>query len=384
MLLHSTDMTTTGLFGRTTSTLSSRDFRSADYRGSWQKQFINHYLDEAYLHGFDRATARFSRFKDEHLPKSLFKFFQPTTHSLVALENHTLRLSSPQSFNDPFDSYVGVEELTYVKAYALKELKKSGLIAANSSKDRLSENEYWKLFHSHSEEREPRPFSKQRELMAEWYSIMQKKSSELQNYMNHIWCEGQRECTRRIQDIRNAPFRVACFSNFASDEELGRNTTMWSHYADNHRGFCTRYSLNLEDSAIASALKCGLYKVIYSSRVSKMSARRLMALQYEADGEPEIDKGSAKTIYRALITKARFWNYEKEWRLILWEDHTDLLNDGTISFPFVDAVYLGCGMDSSLRQHIIRFAKAKGISVYQARKSSEHFELQFVGANSDT
>jgi len=83
--------------------------------------------------------------------------------------------------------------------------------------------------------------------------------------LNGLWCDARKECVQKIRDIRNTPFRIACFSNFHDDEELGKNTTMWAHYANNHRGFCVKYSLDFGDSPIQSILKCGLYKIIYSA-----------------------------------------------------------------------------------------------------------------------
>ena len=67
------------------------------------------------------------------------------------------------------------------------------------------------------------------------------------------------------------PYRITSFSNFKDEEELGRNTTMWSHYADNHKGFCVKYFTNFNELKHKYAILCGLYKIIYSSVVSKSS-----------------------------------------------------------------------------------------------------------------
>jgi Protein of unknown function (DUF2971) len=369
------------LFSRARSSFPSEDFRSSDYSGHWQKQFINHYLDEGFLHGFDKATAKFSDYKDEHLPKSLYKFFPPTIYSLVSLENRTLYLATTNDFNDPFDSYVGIERLTYIKTYVLKELKRRELIASVATNDQLSEEEYWKLFYSHSKDEDVGFLSERKQFIGEWFRIIHQKSHDFYMIVNGLWCDAHRECTEKISDIRNAPFRITCFSNFADDEELGKNTTMWSHYADNHRGFCVKYSLNFSDSPNQSIIKCGLYKVMYSSRISKASPREVMKLKYDDNYELKVNAYLAKTIYRALITKAKFWNYEKEWRLILGKENFDILNDGSISFPFIEAVYLGCKMESALQQHIVRFAHANNIPVYLAGKSSEKFNLDFTIQN---
>ena len=204
--------------------------------GHWQNQFINHYLDEGFLHGFDKAIEKYSDYKDEHLPKSLYKFFPSTIYSLVGLENSSLRLSTANDFNDPFDSYIGIEKLTYVKTHVLKELKKRGLIVTDATNDQLSQEEYWRLFHAHSKDEELGFLSNRKKYLIEWLRIKHEKSDDFHLLLNDLECDAWRACEQRISEIRNVPFRITCFSNFDDDEELGNNTTMWSHYADNHRG----------------------------------------------------------------------------------------------------------------------------------------------------
>jgi hypothetical protein len=195
--------------------------------------------------------------------------------------------------------------------------------------------------------------------------------------VNSLWREATEECSQRIKDIRNTPFGIACFSNFDDAEELGKNTTMWSHYADNHRGFCIKYSLDLEASPIKSILRCGLYKVIYSARISKASPRELMKLKYDADNKLQVNEYLTKTIYRALITKSKFWNYEKEWRLIIGKENFGILKDGNMPFPFIETIYLGCEIENALKHHIVQWAVVNKIPVYEARKSSVRFNLDF-------
>lgn len=210
---------------------------------------------------------------------------------------------------------------------------------------------------------------------------MHEKNNDFYMMLNGLWCDAKRECGKKIRDIRNVPFRIACFSNFDDDDELGKNTTMWSHYADNHRGFCVKYSLHFGDSPIQNILKCGLYKVIYSAKISKASVRELIKLKYGEEYELELNEYLAKTIYRALITKAKFCNYEKEWRLILGKENFNILYDGSISFPFIEAIYLGCNIEKTLKKHIVQLAISNNISVYQSMKSSERFNLEFVEEN---
>jgi len=365
------------------SAFPSRDFRSCDYKGSWQKQFLNGYIDEGFLNGFPKATEKYANYKDEHLPEHLYKFFPVTTYSLIGLQNQSLFLSTPGNFNDTFDSYTGVAEYTYIKTYMLQELKKRHLIAADSTQDHLSKEEYLRLSCSNSEDLVRHLGAGRRTFFNEWHDIKEAKSKKLQMIFYDLLAEGRTECNQKIHAIRTAPVRVACFSNFGDDEELTKNTTMWSHYADNHKGFCIQYSLNFLDSPIKNVLKCGLYKVIYSAKISKASPRELIKLGFDGDNELKINSLLAKTIYRALITKSRFWNYENEWRLIIGKHDFGILKGDSISFPFINAIYLGCHIEDVVKRHIAEFAFANNISVYQARKNSERFELDLIPFTSE-
>lgn len=211
--------------------------------------------------------------------------------------------------------------------------------------------------------------------------IQNKKNDDFRWLLVKLEGAARKECSQKIKGIRNASFRIASFSNFDDQEELGKNTTMWSHYADNHKGFCIKYSLDFGDSPIKNILKCGLYKIAYSARISKVSPRALMKLKYDANNELQVNEYLTKTIYKALITKSRFWNYEKEWRLIIGKENFDILKNGYISFPFVEAIYLGCEIENILKDHVVQFALLNHISVYQTEKNSEKFKLEFYEIN---
>ena len=76
------------------------------YSGKWQINFLNEYIDSIYNIGIDESQKRFSSVKEKYLPNSLYKFYSPSIHSLINIENNILYLSSPKNFNDPFDSYI--------------------------------------------------------------------------------------------------------------------------------------------------------------------------------------------------------------------------------------------------------------------------------------
>ena len=89
---------------------------------------------------------------------------------------------------------------------------------------------------------------------------------------------------------------VSCFS------EIRDNLLMWGHYADRHQGVCIgfRYRALLDDIVARFAeteVACPLSKVDYSDEFPILEIAT---------------ENNAKTV---LDTKARCWEYEREWRI---------------------------------------------------------------------
>ena len=78
-----------------------------------------------------------------------------------------------------------------------------------------------------------------------------------------------------MKSLRDTVYRISSFSHFSDEEELLENTTMWSHYADNHRGFCVKYKLDFEHSDFREILLCGLFPVRYRAKTEEITANQL-------------------------------------------------------------------------------------------------------------
>lgn len=362
----------------------SSDFRSRNFKGKWQRHFINKYVDSIFSLGIEEAQAALSDHKNEHLPKSLYKFFTPTMYSLINLQNQQLYLSNPRSFNDPFDSYVCIEDNTYKKYFILNGLKKKKMISKDNSPDTISETEYWKIFYSYSNDEKYNSriiYSNRARFDKVIRDICKNKNKALRDEISSLSMKSHMECSEKVKYIRNIPFKITCFSNFKDDLELGNNTTMWSHYTDNHQGFCIKYSTNFESLKFRDIILCGLYPVIYTSKVPSLSPRELIKLKYSGN-ELELNKPILKTAMKALITKSRFWNYEKEWRLIINNEDEIILSNNTIPFIKVESIYIGCRIEDGLRRSLVQFAELNGISIFEAKQNNERFELYFYPVTS--
>lgn len=112
-----------------------------------------------------------------------------------------------------------------------------------------------------------------------------------------------------------------------------KNRLMWSHYADNHKGFCIEYDFGadlLRDSGVI------VFPVAYSSVRPKIPYETVLSLE-----KPKLKKVDSKNmnerIFLSMLTKDTIWNYEKEWRILISAQEEPM----NIPAPDVSCIYLG-------------------------------------------
>jgi hypothetical protein len=130
---------------------------------------------------------------------------------------------------------------------------------------------------------------------------------------------------------------------------------MWSHYANSHRGICLRFQASTITPFFGRAQPV-LYEI----------ARPILNVIHD-DPYTQIDK--------ALLTKADFWSYEQEWRVI---DHDT--GPGVHKFPgeLLDAIILGARISAEDRQKVLTWVAQRRtiIEVLHAQIDDERFRLK--------
>lgn len=373
------------MFFKKPSNYSSYDYRSRNFKGDWTKHFINAYIDSVSLVGTIETMSSFSSYKEEHLPSSLYKFMPPTIYSLTSILQGTVYMSTPRTFNDPFDSYLCVNEEVFIKMYILHELELMGCVNDdsvfadnNESTDKLTKQEFWEIFYSRCDG--DKNYSK-KSFFVTAFEINKCKSEAFNKLWNELHYKARKECDAKIKNLRDITYKISCLSNFSDEDELMENTTMWSHYADNHRGFCVKYSIDFSETYLKDILLCGLFPVKYSSIVEKITANQLLNLK-EENGILYPNDAIKKKVLKSLLTKSRFWSYEKEWRLILSKNDCSLLYENNITFPKIESIYLGCRIDKSIAQIIMASAERLGYKVFQTKRSDSKFTLYCIELDS--
>lgn len=134
------------------------------------------------------------------------------------------------------------------------------------------------------------------------------------------------------------------------------STLMWSHYADNHRGICLKFSLEKwRDMSMA------LYPVEYP--VKRLSLQ-LDRQSYE----------QGQLVRAVTLTKDQGWQYEQEWRVLG-------MAPGEFSFPSdaLVGIIFGCMTSDADKARVRRVvARRTHVVLYQAKMKDGAFGLDIL------
>lgn len=226
-------------------------------------------------------------------------------YSLESLKNDELWMNLVLNFNDPFEFYARKISLENLEKMYTEKSEDLDYIANSSG--------------------------------------FQSKKEYLDNVYDEIKCDYLGDSTV-----------VSCLS------EENKSILMWSHYANNHKGFCIEYSL--KDFLDANLI---VKPVLYQRELVDI-------LKYES-GTLSQNVGLEQ-----FYTKSIDWEYEKEWRIV----HNAESNSGvSIKIPQATAIFLGCKIESALKEQLLIIAKEKRIPCYQSVKDRYEYKLNFIDVN---
>lgn len=142
--------------------------------------------------------------------------------------------------------------------------------------------------------------------------------------------------------------------------EVKDQILMWSHYSEGHTGFCLEFRATSTTTFFGKAQKIKYCEVYPSINFFKSSR----------DAQTEA----------TLLTKAKLWCYEKEWRIIEHERGA-----GTYSFPqeLLTGVIIGCQMPDENKNKIIGWVKNRNPrpTIYKAEVKEREFGLDIEKLN---
>lgn len=154
-------------------------------------------------------------------------------------------------------------------------------------------------------------------------------------------------------------FKIRSFNGnkkATSDDEIVRKVKMWSHYADEHKGFCVKYKL---------------YKNLIKKEGDKDGVHWFLKRVEYSSSSQKIDLTNRETMNTTelLATKSHEWKDEGEFRLIYYNASCQ---DEYAKIPLkegaeIEAIYFGCNCPKSDIEIVVQ-AAGEGIQFYKMEK----------------
>lgn len=184
--------------------------------------------------------------------------------------------------------------------------------------------------------------------------VLQAHGGRLSNSWADVLINGLESCMDTIKDA----VRVVCLS------EVYDSMLMWSHYAQNHTGYCIEYYFDEEDMFYKH-----LYPIVYTKDRYIITKSDMLE--------------NTEWIYRTTCRKSNVWSYEKEWRIVTANFNKVIPQklqypNGKYVFDLkknIKAFYLGVKIAKDLKNEIMQFGEKNNIDIYQMILSPTTYEL---------
>lgn len=209
----------------------------------WKKQYRKMLEDE------NITYQQIREFISPYIPKKLYRYRVFDEYYMDNVKGQVF-LSFPCKFNDPFDSAIEIDYTAYTQMFFKErchmDIPKEAIEEILRNYPGISE-EFEKHYHD--------------------------TYKDFQEYV-----------------------RIACFTTSY------KNRLMWSHYADEHSGFCIEY-----DMSVASAIRDVILPVIYDKQ--RFDCTKILL------------EHSGNLAINPVFYKDKIWEYEKEWRTYGTKDY---------------------------------------------------------------
>lgn len=286
--------------------------------------------------------------KEKHLPPSIFKYKNINDYSINNLEDDSIWLADPVTFNDPYDAAFSMNSARFGTLCFIEQFD----LFAEKTKiaDKLTEEQIKQVKQSS-------------EPVAALSEILYKDSSEpnkqeIIKFFDDLQIKLYDEMLSDFNESIKASFKICSFSTNL------HSILMWGHYTKNHSGFCVEY--DLRKIPYGDYKTRFLYPVIYSEDLFDITEYMEYSFKKNED---------FNNLYLTLaaLCKSKEWSYENEWRLIFANGIMDKAQNYFIGKP--KAIYLGAQISEDHQKTIIDIANRKKVPFYKMALSPNKYQL---------
>ncbi|MBQ8909126.1 MAG: DUF2971 domain-containing protein [Clostridia bacterium] len=282
--------------------------------------------------------------KNNFKPTKLYKFFNLKQNKRETLINKNIYFSTANSFNDPYDCYIGIDEnkfYYYAFLNYLKDSKQSDIL-----QDFLKNNPLY--IESETILNQVQIYVLENKHLHKSLETIEKKVHQL--YLCYI---------HEIEKLKSNIY-VCCFS----EEKPCSSISMWAYYADNHKGYCAEFDLSgyvhafnkkERNDELAKLYFEHLYKVRYVDKLVNVNIEKLLRIGPENISNNAYMKA---LLIKAAQTKQSSWAKEKEWRIIFFKEEFESLKTtikNELKFPFLNSIYFGVQISKYMSNKLLKF-----------------------------
>lgn len=267
----------------------------------------------------------------------LYRFERPDQFRIDTLKRNEIWMARPESFNDPLDCRLKINDKTECSTFDKKNIK----LAAKSLYEKYNISEgAWLI----TEE------------------ILESIESWILGHDLSPALTGKPYFLTLIED-RILSFGVQCFS------EAGyTNPLMWAHYALNHQGFCIEYEYKAWSLVSKNGGRFSMSPAIYTSQLPEFNLMEILFSPREV----------TKKLY---ATKSDHWSYEREHRLVYFPcDPSNGSCGESVALPEgLEVTKIIAGLNSkSIKNELDNAAKSLNIPIEQIKLSDSSYDLDLV------
>lgn len=317
---------------------------------NWQKKLVRllfHYSAQKLEieHAF--------RIKNAHIPPRLYKYRSFCSKHKEALENNVLWRCSPNKFNDLFDTsiYFDPDKLP---------IEYRSLEGAVHAAERVSEE---------STPHRPEPI-RQPIRFGNWRKSILEEAHTNAPADFHAIPNGPEAVEEAVQ-LANERMIIQLSEYFRNDfsvaslSEEPSSNLMWSHYSENHTGFCIEYDFSSISSKDLRRRLC--FPVYYRGKVTD-------ATRYLTHADP----ASVNIFFGQYLCllKSDEWAYEKEWRIVYPTGQAQA--NAEMSMPRPSAIILGAGVNTKDKKWMVAYCNQYNIPLMTIRQKRNSFRLEIL------
>lgn len=309
--------------------------------------------------------------QNDEIPRYLYKYYSEKEYNFNAVEKGYLYLSKAKDFNDPNDSMISIDfnDSTsylfdlFVNEY-IKEMKRQNFAQKiiDSTEQLMLDQEKRSEAIEMFKKNDNKSFkdlllneAKYRaidinenisKIFTDISDIFDKSQKDLENHEDKI----KEELNNIFEYLRKNEYYIGCLTNNSN------SVLMWTHYSNNHNGFLVK--LELDKSYTES-----VYPVKYSNKKPLRGIEEL---------HKSTEENVLKFFKREFYTKAKDWQYEKEYRLIINEQ------EGNEFYGIkVVEIILGYNISDQNKKRLANYCRKNNIQLKKATLRTQSYGVKY-------